>query len=424
VLAKWQWGKSAAPKLTRMENHKTQQRFDDALTLRLAAFKLFFTLWPPMSIFLFDKLTMAYCGPDFRAAVELAYGDLSLEGHDPSMDMQWPSGENAGEPGVLNVTTFEDLLGPYRLTRYEMAFRYMSITTALRGADEVCVAYCLPVSNCEPIQGHTAAVDCETNCHDELIAQISTQFIVHVVMTVVLLVYPLVQVRNDIGKEVRSARRNLDQSAGASPRTIHYTALQVQAKRQVHAKYEYYSFGGSFVEDFLELILGFAWISVFGMVNPTMIVIAGPILLAEYRLVQLRMLLVTGRPYPEYAAGIGSWQVVIVMVGTIAVFCNGYLAAFVMGPARSTPFKDKLLMFLCFGSSSLLLRTILRNGRPSIPRDVRCIEDYNHDVLKRLSPVEISTQFDQDGHGNRIDLGLRPRLDALAEGGDRPRQPD
>ncbi|CAK0791514.1 unnamed protein product [Prorocentrum cordatum] len=51
VLAKWQWGKSAAPKLTRMENHKTQQRFDDALTLRLAAFKLFFTLWPPMSIF-------------------------------------------------------------------------------------------------------------------------------------------------------------------------------------------------------------------------------------------------------------------------------------------------------------------------------------------------------------------------------------
>jgi hypothetical protein len=222
----------------------------------------------------------------------------------------------------------------------------------------------------------------------------------------------------DVRKEVQAARRvsQTECDVDASPRTVQYTTLQVQAKCQLNAPYEYYSFGGSFPEDFLELILGFGWISVFGMVSPSMIVIAALTLLVEYGLIKWRMLRVTGRPYPEMASGIGSWQVVIVMIGTIAVFINGYLAAFVMGPARSRNFEVKAILFLCFSSGSLLLRTLLRNGLSGIPHDIRSIEDYNHDVLKRLNPVEISTQFDHERLSGRIDIGLRPHLDSPADG--------
>ncbi|CAK0793724.1 unnamed protein product [Prorocentrum cordatum] len=63
-VGRWLWGKFA-PILTRWENHKTQQRFDDELFPRLATFNAFCVLWPRLSIFLFDKITMAYCGDSF-----------------------------------------------------------------------------------------------------------------------------------------------------------------------------------------------------------------------------------------------------------------------------------------------------------------------------------------------------------------------
>jgi len=45
----------------------------------------------------------------------------------------------------------------------------------------------------------------------------------------------------------------------------------------MYAKYKYESFGGSFVQDTFELIIGFAYISVFGMVSPAMVVTAAAV---------------------------------------------------------------------------------------------------------------------------------------------------
>ncbi|CAK0895204.1 unnamed protein product [Prorocentrum cordatum] len=407
MVAKWLWGK-IAPVLTRWENHKTQQRFDDELFLRLATFKTFFVLWPALSIFLFDKITMAYCGDSFLAAVEAAYGPLSEQGRADGY-VQWPQGPHAGEAGMLNESTFEEKLSMYSLTSAEIAFRDLSLDRLLHedkySGDEACLAFCLPLTECYQVPSRRSAVDCLTNCHADLHSMIVAQFVTHVAVTLALLLYPMARVEYDIKQEVSAAAQHV-QKGGASPTEVGYSVLQVQAKCHLYAKYEYQSFGGSFVEDTMELILGFVYISVFGMVSPAMVVIAAAVTMVEYKLLQTRMIFVTGRPYPEIAADIGSSKKMIVLIGTVGVFINGYLLAFVMGPARSRTFNQKFTIFLCFGAGSLFLRTMLHNVLAGDPRDVRRIDDHNNDVLAKLRPVEIGMEFVQGKHGVRVDLGL------------------
>jgi len=154
-------------------------------------------------------------------------------------------------------------------------------------------------------------------------------------------------------------------------------------------------------------MLGFAYITIFAMVKPAMILIATVAQLVEYGLLVLRMRLVTGRPYPEAAADIGKWRLVIVMVGTVAAFFNGYIAAFVIRPAWFTGVQ-RWLVFLVFGGVSLLVRTIVRNVVPDQPHDVRLIDDYNADVLRHLRPVVETLQFEEGHRQNHVDIRLCP----------------
>ncbi|CAK0848469.1 unnamed protein product [Prorocentrum cordatum] len=256
------------------------------------------------------------------------------------------------------------------------------------------------------------AVDCKTNCHIELEYQILTQFVLHVVTSIGFCVVSSVMILYAIKKEV-SAAKLISSSKDSSyesyePQRIEYTALEVQAKRHVLAKYKYLEWGGSYVEDFLELMLGFAYISIFALVSPTMIVIAALSQLVEFALLMLRMRFITGRPYPHAAEGIGNWKKVIVMIGTVAVFFNGYIAAFVVRPAWFREVRERLLVFLLFASCSLFLRTVMRTAAPELPYDVRVIEDYNSDVLRKLRPVDASMQFERRRCSSRADIALHP----------------
>merc|ERR1740121_2543459 len=142
-----------------------------------------------------------------------------------------------------------------------------------------------------------------------------------------------------------------------------------------------------------------------------MIVIATVSQLLEFVLLVLRMRFITGRPYPHAAEGIGNWKKVIMMIGTVAVFFNGYIAAFVIRPAWFRDFRERLLVFLLFGSGSLILRTVIRTAATDLPYDVRVIKDHNGEVLRKLRPVDASVQFERRRCGSRADIGLRPDED-------------
>lgn len=390
IVAKQGWSR-IAPKLTELENHKTQQRFDDALILRLSGFKIFFLLWPALNIFMFQSFTKAYCGGTQEAAAKMFYSDLPLNGS----SRQWPRDVNAGD---LNQDTFKELLHEYYLTGFQLQ---LALLTGSAPGDQYCLSYCLPQewSDCVRVRDEQG-VDCRTNCHWDLEYQVLSQFVLHVASSILFAVVPMLLTRRAIRQEVSATQQQ--------NRAAEYSDLEVQAKCQINAKYAYGEWGGSFVEDFLELMLGFAYISIFAMVRPVMILIATVAQLVEYSLIVLRMRLVTGRPYPEQAVDIGKWKVVIVMIGTVAVFFNGYIAAFVIRPAPFTHPLERMLLFLSFGSVSLLGRTTVRNLAPDMPHDVRLIDDYNADVLRKLRPVERSIQFEKDRDKCDVDIRLRP----------------
>jgi len=326
----------------------------------------------------------------------MVYGTLPLNGSAP----KWPTGEYAGE---LNVNTYEGLLAAYYLEPESGAWNTL---WHLPGENHmVCLSSCLPQEDCVRVHDR---VDCKTNCHVELEHQILTQFVLHVASSLLFAAVPLVLTQRAIRQDFLAAQRQHAPKGHAQTRAAEYSDLEVQAKCQINAKYEYAEWGGSFVEDFLELMLGFAYISIFAMVRPSMIFIATVAQLVEYGLLVLRMRLVTGRPYPEAAADIGKWKLVIVMIGTVAAFFNGYIAAFVIRPAwfRS---GQRWLVFLVFGSVSLLVRTIVRNfSNPDQPYDVRLIDDYNADVLRQLRPVVQTLQFDEGRGESNVDIRLRP----------------
>jgi hypothetical protein len=209
--------------------------------------------------------------------------------------------------------------------------------------------------------------------------QLLTQFLLHVASSIFMLFIPLAQTYWEVRSEI--VQMQLHGHDGQEPA---YTLMQIQAKAARVAPYQYHSWGGSFVEDFLELMMGYAYICIFGMVMPTMIVIAAMAQVIEYQLLRLRMRLITGRPYPAAEEGIGTWRTVITMIGTIAVFLNGYIAAFVMRPMVFMPIELKFLLFLAFGSLALLFRTLLRNSVPDEPHDVKHIDDFNRDKLKQV----------------------------------------
>ncbi|CAE7350293.1 unnamed protein product [Symbiodinium natans] len=82
-----------------------------------------------------------------------------------------------------------------------------------------------------------------------------------------------------------------------------YTLLQYQAKCRDLAPYQYGSWGGSIVEDFLEVVTNFALLSMFGVLVPWLAILAVPVNIMVFRLMAFRMTRITCRPLPHGAEG-------------------------------------------------------------------------------------------------------------------------
>merc|ERR1712113_295655 len=87
-----------------------------------------------------------------------------------------------------------------------------------------------------------------------------------------------------------------------------YTNLQEMAKRHDLARYQYNSWGGSTVEDMMDVLISFAILSCFGIVLPSVSVIVFITHIVVYRLKAFRAVNVTSRPTPEGLQAFEVWQ--------------------------------------------------------------------------------------------------------------------
>jgi len=213
----------------------------------------------------------------------------------------------------------------------------------------------------------------------ELEENLWTVYIVHMACTFLFaLIIPIFLAKLNVVLEYRKARKE------SGDTEEHYTFLQVQAKRAEVANYEYMSWGGSQVEDFLELAVGFAMLTCFGIALPAMSVIALISHIIEYRLLAYRMTNVTSRPIPYGAEGIGVWEQIFHTISEAAVIINVGMAVFAMYPMRHWLFRHQLAAFLVLEHCMLLMRKFVISIWDKEPASQRRIDDFNWRFLASL----------------------------------------
>mmetsp|Transcript_32368 Transcript_32368/g.106846 ORF Transcript_32368/g.106846 Transcript_32368/m.106846 type:complete len:247 (+) Transcript_32368:591-1331(+) len=205
-------------------------------------------------------------------------------------------------------------------------------------------------------------------------------------------------------KQMNEEDRNSDdeERSGLSDHEVPYTLLQFQAKCATVAPYQNGSWGGSMMEDFIELAVGFAMLTCFGIVLPLMGVLAFVSHIVEYRLLAYRMLNVTCRPFPTAADGIGVWAGILRIVAELAVVINVAMAVFAMYPMRDWNFRKQLISFLVLEHSMLVLRRIVVSFVDKEPALYKRVDDYNWrfvcgvdedlDKQKELQPVPVKAE--------------------------------
>lgn len=375
----YSWGQVCGL-LVSLQNHRTHRERQNSLTFVLSTVKIFVALYPFMAEAFIWKWSRPTCAETLQEAARRIWAPYADGGQ------TWPQDA---------------------LTNLEKYFSYKSTD------GKVCVHGCYPNTpyiSIEMIE--------ETNCLKALKRDLAVFYALHVVVTALCILYPIVATRIAVKEELAKVQEMEDEELCDAQGPRPYSLLQFQAKCQEQARYGYDSWGGSFVEDYLELAIGFALFTCFGILLPLLSVFALLANLVEYRLLAFRMLHVTSRPMPLSADGIGHWQAVFGVITYIAVMCNVGLAVFVMAPMGTKSPKNQVIVFIFMEHLMLLLKVVVQWTIPDDPSDVKRIEHFNAHFIRNLMhqrqmPLHIPPTEKCDF--TRVDLGhFTARLEAAS----------
>lgn len=342
------WGK-AAIRLVQRENHRNEQRFLRGLVWTLSTGKLFTALWPfAYTAFAYEYVNSRSFHSFGRLVVDM-YGWKGFPDADVSV------------PVSMNVT----------LADVPFLKEYVYNSTSAGGSTTWWLDGCYPIK-CDQRSGQ-----CRTNCIVALEEDLLTFYLFDVMCHVLGdLLIPMWLTRRRVEMEIAKAEKK-------SPNVrVDYTFVEFQAKCHAVAAYEYDSWGGSYTQDFLQLVIGYTLMACFSQVQPFMAIIGVGCLIIEYKILAFRMTNVTCRPWPLYGHGIGVWADVLNLASVLAVSVNVLLAVFVMAPFRGLSFKTKLIVFIIAEKVLLSLKYGISLLLESQPDDVRAIDDYNAEFEK------------------------------------------
>mmetsp|Transcript_83861 Transcript_83861/g.234005 ORF Transcript_83861/g.234005 Transcript_83861/m.234005 type:complete len:844 (-) Transcript_83861:81-2612(-) len=375
------WG-IMARRLVDLQNHRTWARWEDSLTWTLISVKLFVALFPFLVIAFAKRWSELSCAADIAEAAGLVYGYRA----DGSLDTPW----GLEIPGPDDYSWLE---GHY--------FSYRNYTCI----DGCYPAYCARGTLPSDVEG------CTSICILDLQTSLCSVLLTHVGTSIVFIIIPIVMTRGQVWREMaRSKEFQRREDYDLPP----YSFLQLQAKCPV---YEYYSWGGSLVEDFLELAVSFALFVSFGVVLPEITIVLFLVRFVEYRLLAHRMTAVVCRPWPRPGDGIGEWQGVFEMICNFGILCNVVLLVFTMNPMCQWRKKNQLIAVIVMEHALLLFKVGIDFALGSAPHDVRTIEDFNARVQASLRDDQHLAIKEEDMHSiNEVDVsfcGCNPSGDGL-----------
>eukprot|EP00931_Biecheleriopsis_adriatica_P101641 TRINITY_DN76738_c0_g1_i1.p1 TRINITY_DN76738_c0_g1~~TRINITY_DN76738_c0_g1_i1.p1 ORF type:complete len:861 (+),score=152.01 TRINITY_DN76738_c0_g1_i1:47-2629(+) len=328
------WGKLVPP-LVALENYRTEENYNNKVSILLASIKIFVAIWPFVTqCFLTSHLDVKCADTFEKAAEEVWHGRYNASQIDPeSVDL------------LKNLYSYQNRFG------------------------QQCIYGCFPELK------HKIESWSETNCDKLAKENLRLYFIIQLVTEVGFVILAICLTKFAIWQERRKKEQQQD-SDDESPRAEQQPFSFLEFSAKLH-KYELDSWGGSIIDDFLEVAISYSIIVCFGLIAPIMSIIALVGFSLSYHIRVYRMLFVTRRPLPRASAGLGVWESVFQMINTCAVVINTALVACFFYPGRSMSWGYQLLIFLAMEHGILILRSVVDFLVPDQPGDVKDVLRYN-----------------------------------------------
>lgn len=362
------WRRFCVGWLVRKENHRTQTRQNNALAKYLGIVKIFTALYPIFRTAFLNPFQPGECAGDLASATKLMYEHY----------------ENNR---------------PFGIPKDLESMAWLEASVIMRG-NETCISRCFP-KYCSQDASFEGGYSCKTNCMEDLQRSPVFQYLVQVGCTVVNILIPVFLTRREALREVKKMQQQRGGEAS-------YSFMALQAKCCAIAKYRFGDWGGSFVEDFLELLVTYALLGCFGMCNPLMAAGGFACLVLQYRLLAFRMTNVTCRPKPRGTNNFAQFEAILETVGTWAPSCNVAVCVLHMLPWRQYKWLQRIAIFILLEKALTAARFVVSFLVQSNPDDVRVIEDLN----ARVNASFVGSTVCPEDHKlpyDKVDIGLEHR---------------
>jgi len=226
-----------------------------------------------------------------------------------------------------------------------------------------CVVYYYPFFYIAFLKQYMEGCGSLTGCSDELVQQLAVFFVTHIAFVIAGIIVPIILTRFAIRSEIKK----IEAKGVFKP----YSYLEAQAKCS--------AYGGD-TDDFMELILGLGYVTMFSVAMPVMAFLAVLANLLEARLLAYRMVYVFQRTAPEPQEGIGEWKNIMTQIAYGSVVINVGLAIFLLHPLVDYATEQKLAMFIVIEHLFLLLVKVVDNAVPEKTLANEMIEETNGEI--------------------------------------------
>lgn len=147
------------------------------------------------------------------------------------------------------------------------------------------------------------------------------------------------------------------------------------------------------VEDYMEMVIQFGFLNLFGICFPLAFFLAFLNDIAEIQVDKLKLVQFKRRPIPKGAADIGTWLVILDVISFFAIFFNTGILIITANVAGNSKISN-LFLFVLLLLIFLGLKYIIRFLIPDFPGNAKTLKERHNFVIEKCnSELEIKKKF-------------------------------
>ena len=216
------------------------------------------------------------------------------------------------------------------------------------------------------------------NCYDSLTRQMMIIFLTFFASNVGEILVPFITILVNVWKAKKS-----DSSYNSSK----YSLLNVdQVIEQDYRKSDYHpsmEIDGT-VDDYMEMIMQFGFLNLFGMSFPLAFTLAFLNDIAEIQVDKMKLVRFKRRPVPKGAANIGTWLVILDLISFLAIFSNTGIIILTAGVAGNSSIST-LFLFMVLLLIFLGLKYVIRFLIPDVPQKANILNQRHNYIIEKCS---------------------------------------